>query len=885
MRMFDSDNRKRPSPGASDQGVRLKKPYQQAYGNNLDTRKLDIRSHNQFIGPSGVNLLSPADCFTPQSPGFIPNAYESHLVEPLRVGKSPLALLDGDIFDDSTLQPHSWSENSEEFPDEDLLLEDEELVPRVCFGVLNVPVTSASQGDELDEPTPIDLEELGEMVKIKRQTCGKYAGMIRLSVLSRILGDGAVQASATLIKTTPDPSESTGKKGSTLWHSYTARIVLAGLQQDRNRVGKLLSDSHQFLQHPYMEECGELEYCNPHYLVRPGASMPKLQGTTSFVSASTKPFSSLTELNKSRVLRIFDRVGLEGDERSRFHNSISPRVKSDLKQHQITAVAMMLERESSDITSCVFPSIWETTKSTDASKMFRNKVTGIYSGSPTRLKGGLLADDMGLGKTLSTLALICSSLDHHTGNEDASLPTLVVTTKSTIPGWQSQIEKHVHYGQLRAAIYHGLNRHLLAPRFNEHDIILTTYETLRLDRVAEGPLYQHEWRRLVLDEAHHIRNRASQTFKAACSIKSYYRWCLTGTPIHNSLDDYGALLSFLDVPGFTERTMFERWITKPIRENKSEGYTMLQTLVRSTCLRRTKESMGDILHLPQRHEKIEHVNLSQEDQILYKFFKEKAASLASGTKASHVAVTRSDNDQRGGIICSLNFLRSICNHGEQLLPETALRIWDTRGQSMVTRGDVTMRDNNGNASRYSAKVLALLRNLLTAHTPINDINENYIPAKSVVFSHSTRMLDLIQPALSHYQFRTCRIDGSTSLEGRSNVLREFSEDAHCAVMLATIGSAGEGLDLTAANHVHIIEPHWNPMAEAQAVDRIYRIGQKREVFVTRYIVPKSIETYIQWVQQQKLKLVSTFVDTEGVTQADIDTERWKQLRANLGCQL
>jgi SNF2 family DNA or RNA helicase len=343
--------------------------------------------------------------------------------------------------------------------------------------------------------------------------------------------------------------------------------------------------------------------------------------------------------------------------------------------------------------------------------------------------------------------------------------------------------------------------------------------------VAEGPLYQHEWRRLVLDEgltlflaiktqalnfylAHHIRNRASQTFKAACSIKSYYRWCLTGTPIHNSLDDYGALLSFLDVPGFTERTMFERWITKPIRENKSEGYTMLQTLVRSTCLRRTKESMGDILRLPQRHEKIEHVYLSQEDQILYKFFKEKAASLASGTKASHVAVTRSDNDQRGGIICSLNFLRSICNHGEQLLPDTALRIWDTRDQSMVTRGDVTMRDNNGDASRYSAKVLALLRNLLTAHTPINDVNENYIPAKrydyrcaslqrmltksSVVFSHSTRMLDLIQPALSQYQFRTCRIDGSTSLEGRSNMLREFSEDAHCAVMLATIGSAGEG---------------------------------------------------------------------------------------------
>jgi hypothetical protein len=148
--MFDSDNRKRPSPGASDQGVKLKKPYQQVYGNNLDTRNLDMRSHNQFIGRSGVNLLSPADCFTPQSPGFISNAYESHLVEPLHVGKSPLALLDGDIFDDSTLQPHSWSENSEEFPDEDLLLEDEELVPRVCFGV--VSYSNCSEAINLIQP-------------------------------------------------------------------------------------------------------------------------------------------------------------------------------------------------------------------------------------------------------------------------------------------------------------------------------------------------------------------------------------------------------------------------------------------------------------------------------------------------------------------------------------------------------------------------------------------------------------------------------------------------------------------------------------------------------------------------------------------------------------
>jgi SNF2 family DNA or RNA helicase len=227
--------------------------------------------------------------------------------------------------------------------------------------------------------------------------------------------------------------------------------------------------------------------------------------------------------------------------------------------------------------------------------------------------------------------------------------------------------------------------------------------------------------------------------------------------------------------------MFEHWIAKPIKENKAEGFTRLQTLVRSTCLRRTKESIGGVLNLPPRQEKIEPVYLSQQDQTLYDFFKEKSASLVSGTQTGHAAVTLSQNNQRGGVICLLNFLKT---------------------------GDVSMRDINDELPRYSAKVLALLRNLLVAHTRTDDINEDYIPAKrcermhtslrrmltktSVVFSYSTKMLDLIEQALSHYQFRTCRIDGSTSLEGRSNLLREFSEDIHCAVMLATIGSAGEG---------------------------------------------------------------------------------------------
>jgi hypothetical protein len=170
------------------------------------------------------------------------------------------------------------------------------------------------------------------MVKIKLQSSGKYAGLIRVPVVRELLGDTAVRISATLVESKRNLSEPSTEEGSTLWRSFTARIVLTGLQPDRFRVSKLLSDSHLVLQHPYAEECGELEYCNPHYLLRPGASMPKLQNAAGFAPASVKPPGSLTELNKSRILQIFDSARHDNRQGSRLHNFTSHRLKSSLKQ-------------------------------------------------------------------------------------------------------------------------------------------------------------------------------------------------------------------------------------------------------------------------------------------------------------------------------------------------------------------------------------------------------------------------------------------------------------------------------------------------------------------------------------------------------------------------
>ncbi|KAL9621923.1 MAG: hypothetical protein Q9160_003744 [Pyrenula sp. 1 TL-2023] len=396
---------------------------------------------------------------------------------------------------------------------------------------------------------------------------------------------------------------------------------------------------------------------------------------------------------------------------------------------------------------------------------------------------------------------------------------------------------------------------------NKNDIILTTYGTLRADWVTKGPLRSKEWYRFVLDEAHHIRNRSCQTFKAAY--------------------DYGALISFLGIPSLTDKSMFDFWITSPINENKSPGYKRLQSLIRATCLRRTKESVNDSLQLPPRLERTESIELPRRDRELYTFFKDITAAIAGDSSISSSGPLKHDDFKESNILSLIGFLRLICNHGQDLLPHSALAAWKASAPKLIDWQamknfrrrcgwcdtdlessfrltapellcehticmDCTQQSGPASSVRRSAKVEALLRNLAKEQASRSNSNTEGGP-KSVIFSYWTKMLDLIQKALEAENFGIQRIDGKTSLEQRGKAMHQFAHNPKYTITLASIGSAGEGLwtfsiDLTAANSVHLIEPHWNPMAGAQAVDRIHRIGQTREVTVTRYIVSDSVET-------------------------------------------
>ncbi|KAF6803820.1 transcription termination factor 2 (SNF2 family domain-containing protein) [Colletotrichum musicola] len=688
---------------------------------------------------------------------------------------------------------------------------------------------------------------------------------------------------------------------------------------------------------------------NPHYLARPGAGMPRLDELhiSSSKDSDAKSAGILDETSKARLMRVFDSADDEGITPTA---TASPRLRSSLKPHQLTALMMMSEKELGVVENPRFPSIWERATLYDGTPTYRHRITARTDSHPYVARGGILADEMGLGKTLSILSLICWSIDSFNNNrtgedKEQSLPTLIVTPKSMPSGKLSRDYRHILPDRIKVAVYHGSDRQVVASNFRHNEIVLTTYETMRSEFSSAGPLYIEKWFRVVLDEAHHIGNRNAMKSKAAFGIQARRRWCLTGTPVQNSLDN-GALLSFIGVAPFVDKSQSDLWIANPIKEKDKRhiSWNRLQLLVRVTSLRRTKKVLDHALELTTYQKKIEHIDLRQSERKLYEFFRQQTAAIASGfwqqKSNNHLFGQQKD----ANMLSLLNLLRLICNH-EDLLPVTAARAWrakqseaiDWRLLESLSRtctickedleeapghafestmpksqpvcamcapkgegSDAAMTDSYlepsaeatmetdvastyrfGAANPSSSKIEALIRTL-NREQAANQEEMVKTPIKSVIFSYWTKMLDLTQKALHTEGFYCERIYGKMSLQSRSTTIHHFGQDPSCTILLATIGSAGEGINLTVANFVHLLEPHWNPMVEAQAIARVHRIGQPKPVIATRYVTLDSIEEYVRWIQKDKLRLIARSLSSDDVSQKDLDDERWEKLQHFLG---
>ncbi|OTA75280.1 hypothetical protein M434DRAFT_402689 [Hypoxylon sp. CO27-5] len=293
-------------------------------------------------------------------------------------------------------------------------------------------------------------------------------------------------------------------------------------------------------------------------------------------------------------------------------------IQSELLPYQLQGLAWMLAKEDPQLPAPGSKDVqlWKR----DGRGDFFNIVSNHITKTPPKLaSGGVLADDMGLGKTLQVISLIMSS-----GFRDG--PTLIVAPVGVMSNWEQQIQRHVKDDQVpRVFRYHGQGKYSKSDLL-KHDIIITTFDKLRTDYTKKGVLFSVQWRRVILDEAHAIRNYSTAKAKAAFELQAKSRWMLTGTPIVNSPKDFLSALKFLGMTGGIEQTaIFVRLIDKPL-SNGQAGYQddkyrlaaqLFRSLTQDLCLRRRKDMQFVNLKLPTKTEYIHRIKFREDEKVKY----------------------------------------------------------------------------------------------------------------------------------------------------------------------------------------------------------------------------------------------------------------------------
>ena len=423
--------------------------------------------------------------------------------------------------------------------------------------------------------------------------------------------------------------------------------------------------------------------------------------------------------------------------------------------------------------------------------------------------GGILADDMGLGKTLQVLALLA-----HTRDEGEKRPFLVVAPTSVMSTWREEAERftpglrvHLHDRTVGAGARH--------PAEVTADVVVTSYGLLRHD---EDAFATASWAIVVLDEAQFVKNPATRQHRAVAGLRAGMVLAVTGTPLENSLTELWAILS-LTCPGlFPSARRFREEYVKPIERGKvpenaagapgrQARLARLRSRLRPFVLRRTKESVAP--ELPARQEQEVRVELSPAHRAVYE------------------TVLQRERQKVLGLLDDLDRHRFIVFRSLTLLRMLAL------APELVDAGAPGIRSTKLDALREHLRELAA---------------EGH---RALVFSQFTSYLDLVRTDLVAHGIDIEYLDGST--RRRQDVIRRFRTGS-AAVFLISLKAGGFGLTLTEADYVFLLDPWWNPAAEAQAVDRTHRIGQTRPVNVYRLIAAGTIEEKVVALQQRKARL-------------------------------
>jgi len=419
--------------------------------------------------------------------------------------------------------------------------------------------------------------------------------------------------------------------------------------------------------------------------------------------------------------------------------------------------------------------------------------------------GGFLCDEMGLGKTVQLLATMCCNPRGR---------TLVIVPKSIVPQWVSETKKFTPH--MEVLTYDGTKRQ--APEFDaaRQTVVVAPYSVVR-----DGELQKIGWDRVILDEAHEVRNIKSKTGVAVLALRAPIKWLVTGTPVFNSIKDFVGLCAILGVP-------------------KSSVQCYLPEVRSRYVLRRTKEDLNERLKLPPCDFQNVEIPMSSAEQDLYE----------------DVYMTAQ------GIVRDIFRAGTQGMHQMEIL-ECLLRVRQVMTWPQLYLTGVAKKEGREapDWSGESAKMDALLR-MIGEHPK----------EKSLVFTQFMGEMDEIQRRLKAAGHEVFRIDGSVDKEAREYCINAFKSSSKAAVFLIQIKAGGVGLNLQEATRVYITTPAWNPATELQAIGRAHRTGQTGKVTVRKLVYTgteqfPSVEQSIMDLQGHKAQVTAEVLNDERLAAA------------------
>ncbi|KAJ6490632.1 SNF2 family DNA-dependent ATPase [Mycena vitilis] len=564
--------------------------------------------------------------------------------------------------------------------------------------------------------------------------------------------------------------------------------------------------------------------------------------------------------------------------------------------------------------------------------------------------GGILADDMGLGKTIQTITRIVEGRPRKRDKEDGwDAPTLVVCPLALVGQWADEIKKMTE--GITVLKHQGTSRSKTSAALRRAHVVVTTYDTLRSEHTAfaptakdeiktaaakakkasadsesddsdseadhfgrtvaakkgkapakskpkVSPLFEVKWWRVVLDEAHNIKNRNTKNALACCELQAKFRWCLTGTPMQNSVDELFSLLKFLRIKPLNDWERFNTQIAKPVKNGRGAGRAMkrLQVVLQQIMLRRTKTQQLNgkaLITLPTRTVNVISCAFDPSEQAFYTALETKM----EGVIEKIIQQSGGGGSAYIGVLVLLLRLRQACNHpclvskdykkdmdavdpkakstssteageldGDDLATAFgALNVATRKCQVCMQEMDkhsmvagetycldcaplaiqAKMEDEDDNPSAKIRMILKLLRD-------IDERSEG--EEKTIIFSQFTTMLDLIEPFLRKEGIRYVRYDGSMKPVDREAALNKIKVSPQTKVILISFKAGSTGLNLTACNNVILVDLWWNPALEDQAFDRSHRVGQTRPVNIFKLKIDDTVEDRILVLQDKKREL-------------------------------